>query len=85
MCSVSVMTLVSDSRNTEDAQTHIATAPQVEDYGLPVIDVQIDAEVLEEMHRDYDDDITATVSVTLDGFVRPGVKFELHGGHEDAA
>ena len=73
---------VLDSRSTEDAQTHRrATVPQVEDYGLPVIDVQIDAEVLEEMHRDYDDDITATVSVTLDGFVRPGVKFELHGGH----
>lgn len=57
------------------------TTEPVEAYGLRVIDVEIDPALLQTMHDNFDDDITATVVVTMDGLRRQGVEFELHGGH----
>jgi spore coat protein H len=72
-----------DAASPEDAapiEPVVTTAP-VEAYGLRVIDVEVDPALLQAMHDNYDDDITATVVVTMDGLRREGVEFELHGGH----
>ncbi|MDP6942599.1 MAG: CotH kinase family protein [Myxococcota bacterium] len=50
-------------------------------FGLPVIEVEVDPDLLDEMHENYDDDITAIVTLTMFGKRWEGVKFELHGGY----
>ena len=67
---------------SDDTSTGPAVIKEpVEAYGLRVIDVEIDPEQLQEMNDKFDDDITATVVVTMDGQRREDVEFELHGGH----
>ena len=68
--------------NTPPEDDAGATAVPIEtSHGLPVIGVEVNPELLDEMHENYDDDITALVSVTMSGKRWYDVKFELHGGH----